>query len=41
MRKHQSLTQNHRLHVYCDINDIVSGYLIGAKKNPYKQSLQE
>jgi len=25
-----------QLHVNCDINDIVSGYLIGVKINPYK-----
>jgi len=25
VRKHQSLTHNHQLHVYCDNHDIVSG----------------
>ena len=25
-----------QLHVYCDINDMVSEYLIGVKINPYK-----
>jgi len=25
-----------QLHVHCDINDIVSEYLIGVKINPYK-----
>jgi len=35
VRKLQSSMYNYQLHVYCDINDIVSGYLIGAKINPY------